>query len=354
MSKILPYAAQAFDYGHLRVSDLHEIYYEQGGNPRGIPAMILHGGPGAGSDENALRFFDLEKYRVIMFDQRGCGNSRPWAETEDNTITALCDDIKNLKKYLKIQHPLWLFGASWGTALAQKYALKYPDSVAGLILFGTCFGDQPGAKLLVDVGEASKNHPQAFKIYADPDFAPECFDEKGNVIAETLPKAYYERLTGADEKIAAEAAGRFMRWDLRLMERLDPRDESDVQNNQHIKKLLEKYERHPEKALPLSRLFFHFYTNEYDPAGPEDHLNAMKKHYPDNKPLYVFHGEDDMITPLRFSEMLTETVAHAKLAIIPDEGHMKYNTAIISMIRTLTDSLADGSAPKIKMQDPAL
>jgi proline iminopeptidase len=126
---------EPWDSGHIRVSELHEIYYEQCGNPQGKPAVFLHGGPGAGGDTTARRFFDPTRYRIILLDQRGCGRSRPHAELRENTTWDLVADIETLRERLRIER--WLvFGGSWGSTLALFYAEKHPERVSELVLRG--------------------------------------------------------------------------------------------------------------------------------------------------------------------------------------------------------------------------
>src|SRR5271168_4452922 len=128
-------AIEPFRHGYLRVSELHEIYYEESGNPAGKPAVFLHGGPGAGSDKRARQFFDPRHYRIVVFDQRGCGRSRPSASLVENTTWHLVADIERLRKHLGIER--WLvFGGSWGSTLALAYAEANPDRVSEIVLRG--------------------------------------------------------------------------------------------------------------------------------------------------------------------------------------------------------------------------
>src|SRR5687767_8888210 len=124
-----------YDSGYLRVSPIHEIYYEQSGNPKGQPVVFLHGGPGGGTDPKMRRFFDPRRYRIVLFDQRGCGKSRPHASLVDNTTWHLVDDIEKLREHLQIEK--WVvFGGSWGSTLALAYAQAHPEPVSALILRG--------------------------------------------------------------------------------------------------------------------------------------------------------------------------------------------------------------------------
>jgi len=128
-------ALEPFRHGYLRVSDIHEIYYEECGNPAGKPAVFLHGGPGAGSDKRARQFFDPQHYRIVVFDQRGCGRSRPAASLIENTTWHLVADIERLRKHLGIER--WLvFGGSWGSTLALAYSEANPERVTELVLRG--------------------------------------------------------------------------------------------------------------------------------------------------------------------------------------------------------------------------
>src|SRR5512145_3543209 len=128
-------AVEPYDTGYLRVSPTHEIYYEQCGNPRGKPAVFVHGGPGAGSSPSARGFFDPKRYRIVVFDQRGCGRSRPHASLEDNTTWHLVADMEQLRQHLGIER--WLvFGGSWGSTLALAYAQSHPQRVSELVLRG--------------------------------------------------------------------------------------------------------------------------------------------------------------------------------------------------------------------------
>src|SRR5882672_10663143 len=126
---------EPYKVGRLRVSDVHELYYEESGNPQGKPAVFLHGGPGSGTDSKQRRFFDPKVYRIVLFDQRGCGKSTPHASLEDNTTWRSVEDIETLRKHLGIER--WqVFGGSWGSTLALAYAESHPERVTELVLRG--------------------------------------------------------------------------------------------------------------------------------------------------------------------------------------------------------------------------
>jgi len=132
---------EPYDQGHLRVSDIHQLYYEQCGNPQGKPVVFLHGGPGAGITEDYRRFFDPKAYRIVLFDQRGSGKSTPHASLENNTTWDLVADIERLREHCGVEQ--WLvFGGSWGSTLALAYAETHPDRVTGLVLRGIFLNPQ--------------------------------------------------------------------------------------------------------------------------------------------------------------------------------------------------------------------
>src|ERR1700742_1159542 len=190
-------AIEPYRHGYLRVSDIHEIYYEESGNPAGKPAVFLHGGPGAGSDKRARQFFDPRHYRIVVFDQRGCGRSRPSASLIENTTWHLVADIERLRKHLGIDR--WLvFGGSWGSTLALAYAQAHPERVTELVLRGIFmlrrwelewFYQNPGG--------AAALYPDLWEHFIAP--IPE--DERHDMI-----RAYYRRLTSTDQKELTQAA----------------------------------------------------------------------------------------------------------------------------------------------------
>src|SRR5450432_4716236 len=151
--------------GYLRVSDVHEIYYEECGNPAGKPAVFLHGGPGAGSDKRARQFFDPQHYRIVVYDQRGCGRSRPRASLIENTTWHLVADIERLRKHLGIER--WLvFGGSWGSTLALAYAEAHPERVSEIVLRGIFLLRYAEIRWFYQHG-ASEVFPDAWEAYRD-------------------------------------------------------------------------------------------------------------------------------------------------------------------------------------------
>src|SRR5882762_3567239 len=197
-------AIEPYRTGFLRVSNIHEIYFEESGNPRGKPAVFLHGGPGGGTDAKMRTFFDPKLYRIVLFDQRGCGKSRPHASLVDNTTWHLVEDIERLREHLGIER--WLvFGGSWGSTLALAYAETHPHRVTELVLRGIFlvrkweidwFYQNPGG--------AAALYPDLWEEYLSP-IPP---DERSNMV-----RAYYKRLTSEDPKVLQQAAKAWSIWE---------------------------------------------------------------------------------------------------------------------------------------------
>jgi proline iminopeptidase len=188
---------EPFDSGHLRVDDVHSLYYEQCGNPEGKPTIFVHGGPGGGCSAVHRRFWDPAVYRIILFDQRGCGRSVPHAELRNNTTWDLVHDMERLRQHLSIER--WqLFGGSWGSTLSLAYAQQQPERVTEMVLRGIFLLRRREIQWYYQEG-ASRIFPEAWEKYLEP--IPE--DERDDLVG-----AYYRRLTSTDldERIAAARA----------------------------------------------------------------------------------------------------------------------------------------------------
>ena len=193
---------EPYDSGYLRVSPTHEIYYEQCGHPQGKPAVFVHGGPGAGAGTQARQFFDPQRYRIVVFDQRGCGRSRPHASLEDNTTWHLVADMEQLRTLLGIER--WLvFGGSWGSTLALAYAQAHPRRVTELVLRGIFMLRKAEIDWFYQQG-ASALFPDRWEHY----LAPIPQRERGDLVA-----AYYRRLTSRSRAVQVRAARAWSVWE---------------------------------------------------------------------------------------------------------------------------------------------
>ena len=304
---------EPFDRGRLRVSAVHELYYEQCGNPKGKPVVFLHGGPGAGLVPDYRRFFDPQAYRVILFDQRGSGQSVPHASLDDNTTWHLVADIEQLREHLGVDH--WLvFGGSWGSTLALAYAETHPERVSGLVLRGIFLGRQNEARWFYEDSQgASAIFPDNWEDFLR--VIPEA--ERGDMIG-----AYYRRLTSNDESTREEAARAWSIWESSAL-RLLPDQE-----------LIDEFSE-PEKAVALARIECHYFTNncffETDNYLLE-HVDRIR-----HIPAVIVHGRYDIICPLLSAWELHRAWPEATLNIIPDAGHATSEPGITDALVRATD-----------------
>ena len=304
---------EPFDTGRLRVSAVHELYYEQCGNPKGKPVVFLHGGPGAGLVPDYRRFFDPEAYRVILFDQRGSGRSVPHASLDDNTTWHLVADIEQLREHFGVDQ--WLvFGGSWGSTLALAYAETHPERVSGLVLRGIFLGRQNEARWFYEDSQgASAIFPDNWEDFLR--VIPEA--ERGDMIG-----AYYRRLTSTDESTRQEAARAWSIWESSAL-RLLPDQE-----------LIDEFSE-PEKAVALARIECHYFTNncffETDNYLLE-HVDRIR-----HIPAVIVHGRYDIICPLMSAWELHRAWPEATLNIIPDAGHATSEPGITDALVRATD-----------------
>ncbi len=292
--------------GTLAVSDLHRIYYEECGNPEGKPVLMVHGGPGGGSNPTMRRYHDPARYRIVLFDQRGCGRSTPHASLEDNTTWHLVADMEALRTRLGIER--WqLCGGSWGSTLALAYAETHPERVSELILRGIFLLRR--AELLWFYQEGcSWIFPDAFEDYLRP-IPPE---ERGDLIA-----AYHRRLSGGDRAAQREAARAWSGWEgttLSLL--LDPDRISKFRDETY--------------ALAFARIELHYFVNagffECDGQLLRD-IGRIRQ-----IPGVIIHGRYDVVTPMRNAWDLKTAWPEADLRIAPDAGHAMTEAGIIHEI----------------------
>ena len=304
---------EPFDRGRLRVSAVHELYYEQCGNPKGRPVVFLHGGPGAGLVPDYRRFFDPEAYRVILFDQRGSGQSVPHASLDDNTTWHLVADIEQIREHCGVDQ--WLvFGGSWGSTLALAYAETHPQRVSGLVLRGIFLGRQNEARWFYEDSQgASAIFPDNWEDFLR--VIPEA--ERGDMIG-----AYYRRLTSPDESTRQEAARAWSIWESSAL-RLLPDQE-----------LIDEFSE-PEKAVALARIECHYFTNDCFFETDNhllEHVDRIR-----HIPAVIVHGRYDIICPLMSAWDLHRAWPEATLNIIPDAGHSTSEPGITDALVRATD-----------------
>ncbi len=303
-----------YDIGHLQVSDVHHLYYEQSGNPNGKPVVFLHGGPGAGLIPEYRRFFDPEAYRVILFEQRGSGRSLPHASLEDNTTWHLVADIEKLRNHFGVEQ--WLvFGGSWGSTLSLAYAETHPERVRGLVLRGIFLGRPGEIRWFYEAGHgASAIFPETWEQYLQ--LIPET--ERGDMIA-----AYYRRLTSDDYSVRLEAAEAWSLWEASALKLLpDP-------------KLIEEFTE-PEMAIALARIECHYFANNcfFDTDNYLIENVDRIRHIP----AVIVHGRYDMVCPFTNAWDLHRAWPEASLEIIPNAGHAASEPGITDALVRATDS----------------
>ncbi len=308
---IEPYAT-----GRLKVSDLHELYYEECGNPDGKPALVLHGGPGGGTNPTMRRQHDPSAYRIILFDQRGCGRSTPYAELRENTTWDLVADIERLREHLGIEK--WqVTGGSWGSALALAYAETHPERVIDMVLRGIFTLRKVELDWFYNEGGCSALFPDAFEKYVAP-IPP---DERHDMIS-----AFYKRLTSDDAAVRMAAARAWSVWEGTTLSLLrDPEREARFGADQF--------------AEAFARIECHYFINDGF-FERDDQLIANAGRLKDI-PCVMVHGRYDVVTPLMTAWALKKAWPQADLRIVPDAGHTATEPGIVHEFVSATDRFRD-------------
>jgi proline iminopeptidase len=302
---------EPFDQGMLPVSDLHQIYYEQSGNPRGKPIVFLHGGPGGGSDPIHRRFYDPQTYRIIVFDQRGSGRSLPFAELRENTTWDLVQDIEKLREYLGIDR--WVvFGGSWGSTLSLAYAETHPERVKALVLRGIFLCRRRELLWFYQEG-ANAIYPDTWEEYVQ--VIPE--NERQDMMA-----AYYRRLTSEDTAVQLAAARAWSIWEASTSKLIPTKDVIEVFTA-------------PERALPLARIECHYFVN--NSFFPTDNYLLENIDRIRHIPAVIVQGRYDIVCPIMSAWELSRAWPEAQLEIIPDAGHSAFEPGIIANLVKATE-----------------
>lgn len=297
---------EPFDTGFLKVSNTHELYWEQIGNPKGAPVIFLHGGPGGGITPDYRRFFDPEFYRVILFDQRGAGKSKPHAEIQDNTTWDLVSDIEKIRKHFDISQ--WIvFGGSWGSTLSLIYAESHPESIKALCLRGIFMCRRQEILWFYQEG-ASRIFPDAFRPYKE--FIPE--NERNDLVA-----AYYKRLTSEDKALRLQAARHWSVWE-GSTSFLTPQDSQ-----------VEKFDE-PDFALAFARIECHYFTNHI--FLENDSWILDKTSLIQDVPIDIIHGRYDVVCPVENAFDLKNRLPKARLFVIDQAGHSAFEPGITSQL----------------------
>jgi proline iminopeptidase len=302
---------EPYDTGVLQVTPVHGVYYEQSGNPRGKPVVFLHGGPGGGTDPRQRCFFDPAVYRIVLFDQRGCGRSTPHASLEGNTTWDLVGDIEALRRHLHVER--WqVFGGSWGSTLALAYAEKHPEAVTELVLRGIFLLRRSEIDWFYQRG-ASALFADAWEDYLAPIPEAERHD---------LLHAYYRRLTGDDEAERTRAAKAWSVWEART---------SFLHQNAE---LIAKNER-DDYALAFARIECHYFVNGGFFTKESQLLDDV--HRIRHIPAVIVQGRYDVVCPMESAWALHRAWPEAALEIVADAGHAALEPGILHHLVCATD-----------------
>ena len=301
---------EPFNTFYLPSNQKHEVYVEESGNPKGVPVIFLHGGPGGGCGSKQRRFFDPAYYRIILFDQRGCGKSKPLGETQNNTTPDLINDMELIRQHLKIE-AWFLFGGSWGSTLALAYAIEFPETVKGLILRGIFL---------------SRTHELEWFLNEVDHFYPDLHHallthqpgiNKGNLVSR-----YSELVFGSELTVAKNAAVVWNQYEGSML-KLMPPNHADMNEGLDL-----------DFELARAKVQLHYIQNNCFVNG-EEILN--KARLLKNKPIVIVQGRYDMVCPPKTAYELKQQLPESDFIMVPDAGHSASETGILSALIDATE-----------------
>jgi len=307
---------EPFEVSTLKVSDIHTLYYEISGNKDGNPVVYLHGGPGGGTHPADRGYFNPDKYKIILFDQRGAGKSTPSACTKENTTWDLVKDVEKLREHLKIEK--WhVFGGSWGSTLSLAYAQSHPDRVKSLVLRGIFTLRKSELRFFYQDG-TSHIFPEAWAEYEA--IIPE--GERRDMI-----KAYSVRLNSPDEKIRVQAAKAWSKWELST-------------SKLHVDEDSVSHAEDDKFALAFSRIENHYFINEgFMREGQLLEQQSLDKIR--DIPMIIVQGRYDVVCPATTAYALHKALPNSELYIVPDAGHSAREVGLAKLLVEATDKFSD-------------
>lgn len=315
MSRVLFPKISPYDELSLDVGDEHRLYIEQSGNPDGIAVVYLHGGPGAGCSLHHRRLFDPQKYRIILFDQRGCGRSTPSPSISENSTEKLIQDLEKIREKLDIKQ--WVVsGGSWGTTLALLYGISHPTAVSGFILRGIFLATEAEYQWLYGPLGAAKFFPEYYQEFIDA--LPEANQE-------TPIDGYSQLLNSANELAAISASKSWFLWEFRL---------SSIEH-QHISK---EHIEDPHQAHSMALVSSHYFLNKcfIDELFILENIDKIA-----HIPAIILHGRYDMVCQLAVAHDLAKAWPFAQLQILPLAGHSGFEKQTIDAFCKASDKMAD-------------
>lgn len=295
----------------LETDSVHRVYVEQSGNPVGIPVIFLHGGPCSGTKPDHRRFFNPERYHIILMDQRGCGQSLPFGELEANTTQDLLADMEAIRLRLRIDAWL-LFGGSWGGTLALLYVQHYPERVLAMILRGVFLARQTDMDWFLRDG-VNRIYPQCYQALMQ--------GVRASAQEQVLPKLC-EAVFGADEALALEAARQWQNWGGQVA--LGNEFQQDAQPL-------------PETALKQVQMELHYAKNAYFIA---ENQILQQCHGLRHIPTIIIHGQNDLTCPLEAGWRLSQALPQAKFIVLPNAGHVAKGEEMVDALVSAGDEMA--------------
>ena len=300
---------QPYNSGYLRVSETHELYYEEVGNPNGTPILFLHGGPGGGINSYVRRFFNPSRYRAILFDQRGSGKSKPYASIEDNTTQDLINDIERLRKEFNIQS--WVvMGGSWGSTLALLYAIHHPNRVRALILRGVFLARPSEIAWLYGPHGAARIYPKDYDYFV----AALSEEEKKNLIP-----SFLKRLTDSSLAIQLRAVNDWNRWEMGISQLIPVEEPEDFHNTL-------------DEGLSIARIEAHYFTN--NSFLPSKNFILEQCETIAHIPCEIVQGRYDIVCPPQSAYELHQRLPLSNLHIVADAGHSSIERGISRGLHT--------------------
>lgn len=299
----------------LDVDDVHRVYVETSGNPKGTPVLFIHGGPGGGSNPQHRRFFDPERYHIILFDQRGCGQSTPHGSLKNNTIDHLIADMERIREHLGISQ--WaLFGGSWGSTLALAYAQAYPERVLSMVLRGIFLCRPQDIRWFYQFGAS-----QVFPDFWEDFLAPIPDDERDDLV-----RAYYRRLvSGSDEAERLACAKAWSVW------------EGSTSTLEHDEHLADAFGQ-DKHAIAMARIECHYFVHGafMEPSQLQHNVRRIA-----HIPTTIVHGRYDLVCPIRQAFDLAENWPEADLVITETSGHSAFERENIEALIAATNRYAN-------------
>ena len=303
-----------YDTFFLKAASKHEVYVEQSGNPDGIPVIFLHGGPCSGTKPDHRRFFNPEYYRIILFDQRGCGLSKPFGELEENTTQGLCADMEHIRQQLKIKQWL-LFGGSWGATLALLYAQQFPEWVAGMIIRGVFLARQQDLDWFIKKDGVRRIYPEQWQRLEESIPAQQ---------RENLLQALYDALSGEDEISQRRVAKEWIAWGGQVAL---GNDYQPMTQGSHV---TEKMVKQAHMEVYYAR--HHYFISENQILENCGRLSGI--------PTIIIHGRKDLVCPMESAMKLQQALPHADYIVLPEAGHVAQGLDMIDALVSATDQFA--------------